>query len=130
MKFTSKQYAQALFESLQESSPKDHDKVIENFVQVLKKNADLSHYEEIIKVYEELDLTNRGVRVAEVTTAHEMKANHEMIEALNKVVGQKIEVKNKVDESLIGGMVIRVDDTLIDASIKGQLDNLKQNLSK
>jgi F-type H+-transporting ATPase subunit delta len=45
------------------------------------------------------------------------------------MVGKNLELKKKIDESLIGGVTIKVDDTLIDASVKSQLDKLKNTLS-
>jgi F0F1-type ATP synthase delta subunit len=49
MKFNSKQYAQALYEALQET--KDHDKVVDNFVKILAQNGDLSKHPEIERYY-------------------------------------------------------------------------------
>jgi F-type H+-transporting ATPase subunit delta len=51
------------------------------------------------------------------------------ISELNALVGKNLELKKKIDESLIGGVTIKVDDTLIDASVKSQLDKLKNTLS-
>ena len=43
-------------------------------------------------------------------------------------ITEKTEIKTRVDESIIGGVVVRVDDTLIDASVRTQLNNLNNNL--
>jgi F-type H+-transporting ATPase subunit delta len=129
MKFSHKQYAQALHESLQDTSPKDHDKVIANFIDVLKNNGDLKDYEKIIKAYEDYDRQQRGVKEVEVTTARDIEVNKDMIRQLNAIAGSDAEVKRKVDGGLIGGVVVRVDDTLLDGSVKTQLNNLKKTLT-
>ncbi len=130
MKFNHRQYAQALHEALADTAPKDQDKVIENFIEVLKAKGDLAEYEKIIAAYEVYDREQRGVTEVEVTTAEgSTKVNKSLIDDLNKIVGKDIEVKQKVDSNLIGGVVIRAGDTLIDASLKNQLDQLQKNLT-
>ena len=128
MRYTHQQYAQALFESFQDTKPKDHDQIIENFIMVLKKNGDLSEYEKIIAVYEDYDRNEKGIKQVEVTTAQDTKLNKEVLNHLNKLVGKNIEIIRKVDENIIGGVVIKVDDTLIDGSTKRQLEDLENTL--
>jgi F-type H+-transporting ATPase subunit delta len=130
MKLTSQQYAQALFEAIAETAPHDHDKVLDNFVKILAQNGDLGKYEEIDTEFRKLKLLSQGIKEAEVTIAKEVEANSALIHKLNEIVGSKVEIKQKVDESIIGGVVIRVDDTLIDASVKTQLNNLNSELKK
>lgn len=51
-----------------------------------------------------------------------------ILEKLNKSIKGSIELTEKVDESLIGGFVVRMGDTRIDASIAHQLNEMKQRL--
>ena len=51
-----------------------------------------------------------------------------ILEKLNKHIEGSIELTEKVDESLIGGFVVRMGDTRIDASIAHQLNEMKQRL--
>ncbi len=128
MKLTPTQYAQALFEAVTDTNPKDHDKVLDNFVKILAQNGDLGKIEQINSDFHKLQLTSKGIKEAEVTVAKEIEFNQSLIKELNSVIGEKIEIKKKVDESIVGGVIVRVDDTLIDASIKGQLSNLNKEL--
>ena len=45
-----------------------------------------------------------------------------------KLMGEKIQLKNKVDKTLIGGVKIKVDGKLIDASVSGRLRHMKEKL--
>jgi F-type H+-transporting ATPase subunit delta len=128
MKITSKQYAEALFDAVSETAPHDHDKVLDNFVKILSQNGDLGKYEEIDTEFRKLKLESQGIKEAEVTVAREAEVNNTIIAELNKVVSGKLELKKKIDESIIGGVIVRVDDTLIDASVKNQLNNLNSEL--
>jgi F-type H+-transporting ATPase subunit delta len=130
MRFTHTQYAQALYESFQDTKPKDYDTIIENFFQVLQKNGDLNEYEKIIAVYEEYDRQQRGIKEMEVITAGETKLNKTMVDELNRIAGADIEIKQKIDRNLIGGVVIKVEDTLIDGSIRNHLNNLHDTLTE
>lgn len=129
MKFSLPQYVVALYQTLHETKEKDHDKVIANFIEVLKHNGDLGHYEKIVNAYEDYDRKQRGVKQVEITTAHDDKLSKSIISELNEIVGKDIELKQKVDESIIGGLVLKVEDTLIDGSIKRQLSNLNDSLT-
>jgi F-type H+-transporting ATPase subunit delta len=130
MKITSQQYATALFDAVTETNPKDHDAVLDNFVKILAQNGDLGKFEEIDKEFRKLKLGSEGIKEAEVTTATDAEINNKIIEEINKVVGGKIEIKHKIDKDIIGGVVVRVDDTLIDASVRTQLNNLNKSLKE
>jgi F-type H+-transporting ATPase subunit delta len=129
MKYSIKQYVQGLYEALQDTKNKDHDLVIDNFVEVLKVNGDLAYYEKIVSAYEAYDKEIKGIKQVEFTTAKDGVVSEKLISELNALVGKNLELKKKIDESLIGGVTIKVDDTLIDASVKSQLDKLKNTLS-
>jgi F-type H+-transporting ATPase subunit delta len=129
MKYSQSQYVQALHEAIQDTDARSHDRVIENFIQTLKANGDLGSYEAIIKEYETYDKQQRGVKDIEITTAG-AKVNKALITDLNKLVGKNIDVIQKHDDKIIGGVVIKVDDTLIDGSIKNHLENLGKALKE
>ena len=128
MKFISQQYAQALYDAVHETNPKDHDVVLDNFVKILARNGDLGKHAEIEKEYKLLEMKEKGISEATVTVAKDVEINSTIIAELNKVVGNKVEIKKQVDQGIIGGVVVRVDDTLINASVKTQLENLNQRL--
>ncbi len=130
MKFSVTQYAQALHQTLGESKAGDYDRVIDNFIRILNTNGDLPYYETIIQEYERIDREERGITEVEITTAGNVTINKETIQALNDAVDGDIELREKVDESLIGGVIVKIEDTMIDASVKGQLKHLKDKLSQ
>jgi F-type H+-transporting ATPase subunit delta len=128
MKLSPKQYAQALFEAASETAPKDYDIILERFVKVLVENGDLGKFSEIEAEYKNLEQKQSGVTQGNATFA--MEHNVKVLNELNKVVLSKTEYKTQIDEGLVGGVVIRADDTLIDASVKTLLNNLNMDLKK
>ncbi len=130
MRYTSKQYAQSLYEALSETQPGDQEKVLDNFVKILAQNGDVGKYSEIEKELTELKLGESGIKIAEVSTAREMNLSSGVVEGLNKAVKTDLEIQKKVDEGLVGGLVMRVGDKLVDASIKEQLNKLSKSLQE
>jgi len=126
---TANQYAQALYGAIQETSPKDQDKVLDNFAKVLAEHGDLPKFAEIEKEYLKISEHGDGIRNVTVTTAREMPVAESLIKELNLVVGNRLKVKKEVDPGLIGGIVIRADDTLLDASVKKDLRDLGKEIS-
>lgn len=123
MRYSPKQYAQALYESLKEV--KDADLVFRNFYSILLRNNDLKLLSKIIEKIEEIDKEKRGV--VEVKIASTKKIEPEIIEKLRKLI-KNAEIQEEIDPSLIGGLKIQIGDLLIDGSIKAKLNKLRQSL--
>ena len=68
--------------------------------------------------------------VAEVRSAGELdaKRREKLARALSKNLGLEVEVKVIVDPSVIGGVSVRVGDTVIDGTVRHRLDQLKERL--
>lgn len=132
MKFSAKNYAHALLESLEGTGPKDENQILDNFVLILAENNDIRMFEEIASEFHKLDLAKKGIKQVELTTAHPINKHNEqeIVDQLNELVKSKVEVKKNIDERLIGGVVIRLEDQVLDASVKNSLEQLKNNLTQ
>lgn len=128
MKITSQQYAQALYEAVHQTKDSDHNLVLDNFIKILTRNGDLEKHSEIEREYKIIDAQKKGIQAAKVTVAREMEINSSLMNQLNEIIGSKVEINKKVNERIVGGVIVRVGDTLIDASVKTQLNNLKNQL--
>ena len=74
----------------------------------------------------------RGIIEAEIKTVVKIpdKGKRELIEKLRRYTGKEIKPVFKVDKSIKGGVVAQIKDTIIDASIKRQLELLREQLGK
>lgn len=75
----------------------------------------------------------KNIGTACVTTAVEMKdkQKEELLAKLIKITGyEQIEVEYRIDAAIIGGMIIRIGDRVIDSSIKTRIHEISKNLSK
>ena len=120
-------YAKSLYEATQGLSGKDLSSVLANFAGLLRKNHHLKKFDRILTEYTRYVKKQSGEVELEIVSAR--KINPDSLKRLKKIFGNKVEVKTEeIDESLLGGVIIRTDDKIFDASVKTQLARLKQNL--
>ena len=101
-----------------------------NLIKLLVENKRLGIISTISKMFDELKDSDQGSIEANLVFASKpsKKEVDELIKSLEKKFKKKIEANVTVDEEIIGGSIIHVGDTVIDASVKGQLLNLAYNL--
>jgi len=103
-----------------------------NFVKVLADNGRLNIVTEIALGYEEHRAEAEKTVEAEVTSAFPLSDAQikSMTEALKKRLGREVTLNTNVDETIVGGAIIRAGDLMIDGSVSGQLDRLATSLMK
>jgi F-type H+-transporting ATPase subunit delta len=102
-----------------------------NLVYLLVTRGRLSMAAEIAEEYQRLLDNYRGIEHAEVITAIPLddKDKKKLEEHLGAVVGKKVIVKTKVDSSIIGGIVARIDGKLLDGSTHSKLIAMRDELA-
>ncbi len=103
----------------------------QNFIKVLVEYGRMSILPAIATAFEELKAQDEGVLEAQIIAAAKPSAAEvkDLVARLETKFGKKIEATVSVDSEIIGGIKIIVGDTVIDASVKGQLQNLAYTLS-
>lgn len=101
-----------------------------NLVGLLAENKRLSLLPEIVELFEAEKSAREGVLEAHVTTAFELSGDQlaGLMAKLEAKFARKITATQSVDASLIGGVVIQVGDEVMDASVRGGLENLAVTL--
>jgi F-type H+-transporting ATPase subunit delta len=84
----------------------------------------------IVNKFVELAAQTREHAVAEVRSAVPLDESQQrrIEEALSRATGKRVEVKVIVDESVLGGIVATVGDTVIDGTVRHRLDQLKEQI--
>jgi len=110
---------------------KDINPLALNLVSLLVTRGRLGMIGDIAGEYRRLLDGYHGIERAEVTTAVALddKDKEKLAEQLGAVVGKKVVLETKVDESLIGGIVARVGGRLLDGSVLSQLTAMKKTLA-
>lgn len=97
-----------------------------NLIRLLLKNGRLGLLPVIAAQFEKLKAEQSGMLEAEVISAFPLSAEQqkEMVGLLEKRFDRKVTTRVRVDPELIGGVKINAGDVVIDASVRGQLDNM------
>jgi F-type H+-transporting ATPase subunit delta len=85
---------------------------------------------QILEELSELAAEARSSVVAEVRSATPLDDRQQkaLAKALGEATGKKVEIKVLVDPSIIGGIVAKIGDTVIDGSVKSRLEQLKEQV--
>lgn len=121
------QYAKILYSLTKDVDKNNLDLVIKEFLLFLRQERVYSKINYIIKEFVKYSKKQDGIIELKITSAQ--KLTDEKIEQIAKKFGEKTEVTSEVNKNIIGGVVVKSDNTILDASIKTQLNKLKQHLS-
>ena len=125
-KISNKQFAQALFEVTKELKGEKISEAIKKFVLLLARQHKLKRAEQIIVEYEKRVKKENGE--VEIVIKSARKLEKTLIEEIGSVFGRKVETKEDVDANMLGGIVVKTEDRILDGSLKTQLNQLKQSL--
>ncbi len=108
------------------------DELSLKFLNLLTKNGREEFLKDISRNYLSLYRKHYGINSVVLTTAFQInkKLKSEIIQILKKRFDTEIELNEIIDEKIVGGFIIKVEDKLIDASIKGKLKKLKSELNE
>jgi F-type H+-transporting ATPase subunit delta len=103
---------------------------ISNFLKLLVQNNRLTLAPTISELFEAYKAESEGYVDVEVATAYAFSKEEKQsfASALEKTLSKKVRMNVTVDKSLIGGVMVRAGDRVIDGSIKGQLQQLAKRL--
>jgi F-type H+-transporting ATPase subunit delta len=131
MKISARQYAQCLYE-LVVTEPDDKVKeILPKFVALLEKHRALSLAPAVILAFTEIWNNQHGEVAAELTAARELKleAKEIIINYLKDKSGAKeVILDEKLDPNILGGFVLKYSNKIIDASLRSNLESLKNSL--
>lgn len=101
-----------------------------NFIKVLVSAGRLQYVAQIAWLFEAKRADAEGRVDVEVSSAYELdQAQRDSIaKGMSARLGKKVSISASVDQSLIGGAIIRAGDSVIDASLRGRLTELGNNL--
>ena len=131
MKTSAKQYAQALFLEIQDS--KDLSVTVENFSLILRQDNCFSKMEKIIYHFNALWQKNYSLVEAEVISSYPLDSSLKdgVVEYLKSVSQAKeVNIEERKNRKILGGVVIKYGDKIVDASLKNKINILKNNLMK
>ena len=110
---------------------KNANVVTTNLIDTLISNKRLTILNDVASSHIQLYDQMRGTQVATVTTAVPLTADlkSKVLVKVKELTGKEAEVENIIDESILGGFILRVGDIQYNASILNKLDKLKREFT-
>lgn len=109
---------------------KNPDKHYQNFVRLVIDHKREEYMREIFLKYSQIYRKINKISLVEVTTAVEV--DKKILEKIKSLISKKtegeVEVVYKIDPTIIGGFIVKIDSQQIDASISRELKNLRLKL--
>jgi F-type H+-transporting ATPase subunit delta len=107
------------------------DKLVVNFVRLLAEKGRAIDLPEIAVEYEALVAAEQRVLAVVLTTAYTLSDPEaaDIVEKIEQASGRPVEATRKVDPELIGGIVLQAGSMRLDASVRGRLQRLRQELT-
>ena len=107
------------------------EKLTSSFIDLITKNKREYHLVEIAEAYLYLLKKHQQIVPVSITSARKLEKEtlNQILDKMKSHVEGDFEVTEEVDESLIGGFIVRMDDKQIDASVLTQLNRMKQELA-
>ena len=103
-----------------------------NFLKIILDKRRTHDLKAIVKKYVQLVNAHNNIVEGKVTTAIRLKNEDKMHleKKLSTMTGKNIQLKNEVDPSIIGGILVRIGDKVIDGTIQSRLNELQKDLAQ
>jgi F-type H+-transporting ATPase subunit delta len=110
----------------------DEEPLFKNFLLLTAEKGRAGELEEIAREFERLMALEEHRLTVELTTARELtdEEARAIVAQIEQAAGRKVEASRSVDPSLVGGIVLKAGSYRVDASVRGRLERLRQELAK
>jgi F-type H+-transporting ATPase subunit delta len=108
----------------------DADELFRNFLQLVAEKGRIGEIEAIGREFERLSAEEEGVVKVELTTAVDLSdpEAEAIVRQIEEASGRTVEATRRVDPAVVGGIVLQVGSMRMDASVRGRLERLRQEL--
>ena len=106
--------------------------LVKNFLRLLLDKNRIGGIEDVSDYYTRLTDEILNIIRADIITARPLKdeAMDKLDVVLAKITSKTVKIKVEEDESLIGGLVVKIGDLVLDGSVRAQIEGLKESLKR
>jgi F-type H+-transporting ATPase subunit delta len=101
-----------------------------NLIGLILRRGRIDQLPRVAAEFQRLDNARQGITIATATSAAPLSPDEvrALTARMEQFTGGRVELDLQVDPSLLGGLVVRVGDRLIDGSVRGRLERLRNQL--
>jgi F-type H+-transporting ATPase subunit delta len=105
---------------------------VRNLLAVLVEHDRIGAVHDVVAEYHKELQARLGIHQAEITTARKLNAEDKasLLEQVGKLAKGQVEASFRLDESILGGVVVRIGSTVYDGSVLGRVERLKEELTR
>lgn len=105
-------------------------KPVLNLIELMLRRGRIHQLPTVAAEFRRLDNARQGITLATATSATPLSPDEirAITARLEQLTGGRVELDTQIDPSLLGGLVVRVGDRLIDGSVRGRLERLRNQL--
>lgn len=104
------------------------DEKLVNFLYILTEKNKINLLNEILASFEQISAENSGVSVVQIISAVELNQDYKqrIIQKLEAKLNKKVEPVWDIEPEIIGGLIFKINDTVIDSSLKNKIENFSK----
>ncbi len=104
------------------------DEKLINFLYILTEKNKINLLGEILKSFEQISAENSGISVVEIISATELNQDYKnrIINKLEQKLDKKVQPYWNIEPEIIGGLIFKIGDTVIDSSLKNKIENFSK----
>jgi ATP synthase F1 delta subunit len=106
------------------------DQLVRNFLRLTAEKGRIADIEDIAREFDRLMAVEERRLNVELTTALQLSDDDArgLARQIEAASGRKIEISRKVDPALIGGLILQIGSSRVDASVRGRIERLRREL--
>jgi F-type H+-transporting ATPase subunit delta len=110
----------------------DADELVRNFLRLAAEKGRIGEIMEIASEFDRLMAAEERRLNVELTTAYELSDEEarNIVKQIEQSTGRAVQATRRVDPALIGGLVLQADTLRVDASVRGRIERLRNELVK
>jgi F-type H+-transporting ATPase subunit delta len=110
----------------------DAEPIVGNFLELLVENHRMPALFRIRREFDRLWEQENQLLPVQITSAVELddEVKAQIIDRIAQQTGQKVESSSSVDPDILGGLIVRVGNTVLDASIRHRLEQLRKQVAR
>jgi ATP synthase F1 delta subunit len=110
----------------------DEDPVMRNFLELLIENHRMPVIFRVRRAFDELWEEENQLLPVEVTSAVQLDEGtvRQIGDRISEQTGRRVDLSSRVEPDILGGIVVRVGNSVLDASVRNRLENLRRQVAR